>query len=90
MPGGGQLTVETANKQLDDLCARESDVVAGDYIMLAVTDRGTGIPAHILNRGPVPYDEAGRKGDCLGLSMVYGFAKQSGGHTKSTARKVME
>jgi signal transduction histidine kinase len=85
MPNGGQLTIETSNQMLDPHYAAENaDVAPGDYAMLAVTDSGTGIPAHILGRVFDPFfttKEVG-KGTGLGLSMVYGFAKQSGGHVK--------
>jgi signal transduction histidine kinase len=85
MPNGGQLTIESANRSLDDAYAGEHrDVTPGDFAMLAVTDSGTGIPAAILSRVFDPFfttKEVG-KGTGLGLSMVYGFAKQSGGHVK--------
>lgn len=85
MPGGGCLSIETANKRLDsDYADRNAGVEAGDYVMLAVSDTGTGIPAEIIDRIFEPFfttKEAG-KGTGLGLSMVYGFAKQSGGHVK--------
>jgi signal transduction histidine kinase len=85
MPNGGRLTLETANKHLDDRYADANpDVQPGDYVMLAVSDTGTGIPPEVLNRVFEPFfttKEQG-KGSGLGLSMVYGFAKQSRGHVK--------
>jgi PAS domain S-box-containing protein len=85
MPNGGLLTVETANKHLDDRYAAENiEVVPGDYVMLAVSDTGTGIPPEILGRVFEPFftTKAQGKGTGLGLSMIYGFAKQSKGHVK--------
>ncbi|HSE73601.1 MAG TPA: response regulator [Dongiaceae bacterium] len=85
MPGGGRLTLETANKHLDDIyIAANPDTLPGDYVMLAVSDTGTGIPPEILGRVFEPFfttKEQG-KGSGLGLSMVYGFARQSRGHVK--------
>jgi PAS domain S-box-containing protein len=85
MPGGGRLTIETANRRLDESYAAENvDLAPGDYVMLAVSDTGTGIPPAILDRVLEPFfttkDEG--KGTGLGLSMIYGFAKQSRGHLK--------
>ncbi|HLH88958.1 MAG TPA: MASE4 domain-containing protein [Xanthobacteraceae bacterium] len=85
MPGGGKLTLETANVMLDEGYARlNADVHAGPYVMVAVSDTGTGIPAALLDKVLEPFfttKEVG-KGTGLGLSMVYGFVKQSGGHIK--------
>jgi signal transduction histidine kinase/CheY-like chemotaxis protein len=83
MPGGGQLTVETANAHIDDNYARvRSDVTAGQYVLVCVTDTGTGMPQDVIERAFDPFfttKEVG-KGTGLGLSQVFGFAKQSGGH----------
>ncbi|WP_340116095.1 response regulator [Pelagibius sp. 7325] len=85
MPGGGRLVIETANKQLDDdYVAQNADVAPGSYVMLAVSDSGAGIAPAILDKVFDPFfttKEMGQ-GTGLGLSMVYGFAKQSGGHVK--------
>ncbi len=83
MPQGGKLVISTSNKALgpDDV-AGEAGLKPGDYVMLSVTDTGVGIPPEHLARVFEPYfttKEAGR-GTGLGLSTIYGFAKQSGGH----------
>ena len=85
MPKGGQLMFETQNVVLDDAYAKENaEVTPGSYVMIAVSDTGTGIPAAILTQVFDPFfttKETG-KGTGLGLSMVFGFIKQSGGHIK--------
>jgi CheY-like chemotaxis protein len=85
MPHGGRLTLETANATQDEgYAAANSEVTAGDYLMLAVSDTGSGIAPDIIARIFEPFfttKEVG-KGTGLGLSMVYGFAKQSLGHLK--------
>jgi CheY-like chemotaxis protein len=85
MPEGGKLTIDARNTRLDaDYAARQADVTPGDYVALSVSDTGTGMPPDVIERAFEPFfttKEVG-KGSGLGLSMVYGFAKQSGGHIR--------
>ncbi|MEX1197639.1 MAG: PAS domain-containing protein [Pseudohongiellaceae bacterium] len=85
MPDGGKLTIETANMWMDEeYCARHEDIRPGQYAMIAVSDTGAGIDAAILGRVFDPFftTKGKGRGTGLGLSMVYGFIKQSGGHIK--------
>ena len=85
MAGHGTLTIELGNAYLDDDYARRAfEVTPGQYVMLAVSDTGAGIPADIISRVFEPFfsTKPEGKGTGLGLSMVYGFAKQSGGHVR--------
>jgi CheY-like chemotaxis protein len=85
MPDGGKLTLETRNIVLDEnYASMNSEVSPGNYVMIAVSDTGEGIPARLLDKVFEPFfttKEVG-KGSGLGLSMVYGFVKQSNGHIK--------
>jgi len=85
MPQGGVLTIETANVHLDSAFAsRHLEMRAGEYVRLTVKDTGAGIPPAVLERVFEPFftTKGTGKGTGLGLSMVYGFVKQSGGHIK--------
>jgi PAS domain S-box-containing protein len=80
-PAGGRLTIETANKWLDQRAAQERDLPAGQYISVCVTDTGTGMSPDVIARAFDPFftTKPLGEGTGLGLSMVYGFARQSGG-----------
>jgi signal transduction histidine kinase/ActR/RegA family two-component response regulator len=85
MSNEGSLTIETSNAHLDELYVRENpDVQAGQYVLIAVTDTGSGMTPEVLSAAFDPFfttKEVG-KGSGLGLSQVFGFVKQSGGHVK--------
>lgn len=85
MGGFGRLTVEVGNASLDEnYAAKETDVRPGQYVCLAITDTGCGIAPEVIDRVLEPFftTKAEGEGTGLGLSMVYGFIKQSGGHVK--------
>ena len=84
MPEGGRLTIETANRWLDEPWAAERELVPGRYISLSITDTGTGMPPEVAARAFDPFftTKPLGEGTGLGLSMVYGFARQSGGQIR--------
>src|SRR3954462_12966426 len=85
MPDGGRLTIETSNVWIDeDYCRSNPETTPGQYVLICVTDTGTGMSADTMNRAFEPFfttKEIGQ-GTGLGLSQVYGFVKQSGGQVK--------
>lgn len=85
MDGEGRLTIEVDNATIDDVYAKtNSDAVKGDYVVVSVTDTGSGMPPEIVAKVFEPFfsTKPEGRGTGLGLSMVYGFVKQSGGHVK--------
>jgi len=84
MPEGGNLTIETSNAFVDEAYAGDNDMAVGQYVLVAVTDTGHGMSAEVLTKVFDPFftTKAVGKGTGLGMSQVYGFAKQSGGHVK--------
>ena len=83
-PNGGRLTIETANKWLDQRSAQERELPPGQYVSLCVSDTGTGMTAEMVERAFEPFftTKPLGQGTGLGLSMVYGFARQSGGQVR--------
>ena len=84
MPDGGRITIETSNKWFDDRGARERDLPPGQYLGISVTDTGTGMSAETISRAFDPFftTKPIGQGTGLGLSMIYGFARQSGGQVR--------
>jgi len=86
MPAGGRLTLSTSNRRIDrEVAGTYPEFEPGDYVLVEVSDTGTGMPPDVLNRIFEPFfttKDTG-KGTGLGLSMVYGFVKQSGGHVSA-------
>ncbi len=84
MPDGGRLTIETANKWLDGRTGRERDLKPGQYLSLCITDTGTGMTPEVVARAFDPFftTKPIGTGTGLGLSMIYGFARQSGGQVR--------
>ncbi|MEP7130251.1 MAG: PAS domain S-box protein [Sphingomicrobium sp.] len=84
MPDGGRLTIETANKWLDERAARQHDLPVGQYVSVCVTDTGTGMTPVVIAKAFDPFftTKPIGEGTGLGLSMIYGFARQSGGQIR--------
>ncbi len=84
MPDGGTITVETANKWLDERTARLRDLAPGQYLSISVTDTGTGMTPEVIEHAFEPFftTKPLGHGTGLGLSMIYGFAQQSGGQVR--------
>jgi signal transduction histidine kinase len=84
MPGGGRITIETGNRWLDERIARERDTTPGQYISLSVTDTGSGMSPEVVARAFDPFftTKPVGEGTGLGLSMIYGFVRQSAGQVR--------
>jgi signal transduction histidine kinase len=87
MPDGGRITIATANRWLDPGPARERDLAPGPYVSLCVTDTGTGMAPDVMAKAFEPFftTKPIGQGTGLGLSMIYGFAQQSGGQVRITS-----
>jgi CheY-like chemotaxis protein len=84
MPEGGRITIETANKWLDERSAKERELPSGQYISVCVTDTGTGMTLDIIEKAFDPFftTKPIGQGTGLGLSMIHGFVRQSGGEVR--------
>lgn len=84
MPGGGRLTIETANRRVDDRTALGRDIAPGQYVSMCVSDNGVGMAPDVVARAFDPFftTKPTGMGTGLGLSMIWGFTKQSGGHAR--------
>jgi signal transduction histidine kinase len=84
MPDGGKLTIETGNAHIDPRSAKEYSLPEGQYVLIGVTDTGTGMTSDVAEKAFDPFytTKGVGKGTGLGLSQVYGFVRQSGGHIK--------
>ena len=84
MPHGGSISIATANAHAGRRATQDGEVTAGDYVVLSVTDTGIGMAPEVLERVVEPFftTKGPGAGSGLGLSMIYGFARQSGGHLR--------
>ncbi|AWI91465.1 hybrid sensor histidine kinase/response regulator [Methylobacterium sp. DM1] len=84
MPEGGRIVIETANRRIDTHSARRQDMPEGEYLSLSVSDTGTGMPPEVIAKAFDPFftTKPLGQGTGLGLSMIYGFARQSGGQVR--------
>jgi CheY-like chemotaxis protein len=84
MPDGGRLTIATSNAALDVAAARQRDLPPGQYVLIRVTDTGTGMAPEVIARAFDPFftTKPSGQGTGLGLSMIYGFARQSAGQVR--------
>jgi CheY-like chemotaxis protein len=84
MPDGGKLTIESSNKWIDERAARQHDLTIGQYVSICVTDTGTGMTPEVIQKAFDPFftTKPTGEGTGLGLSMIYGFVRQSGGQVR--------